>query len=900
MLSRGSEWAKWDLHLHSPMTHLQNNFGKGAVGLDAYCRAIADKGVGGIAVTNYFYFADDELELVRNGLRKAGCSIPVFGNLEFRIQQPNKNDEFINIHVLFSDSLSTSEINRRIGRLALINTRADGRAIHCVHEDVMDEKASHGELMVDPNALAAVLSHNFKPHEFLFVCCLGGYGNMRPAKPIAQEGRGASLASELDKKSDCFFGSRANIAFALDRSRYPGAKAKAVLTGSDAHSLNDVCATTVWIKSEPSFEGLRQVLYEPESRVSFLELNPSSVFDKPSFERIVVKGEPLKGQQLKFAEVSIPLNRDLVAIIGGRGTGKSLLTDVLWRIFHRPSKDDLTRYHDLVIKDSTVSFLTSDKDQPLQFLGDASNSLSYLHVRQGEIKSLAENAARLSAEVKRLIGVEEPAPSINSHESVKYVELKSRINSILHWLDETDEEGAPINNQIYQEQRIKDMEGKLSAITSTSNQNLITQIQAITSKKSEITRSIADIVDLQDTVLSSERAINRKIVAANINLKGIGTIPSHSFNSLINELDDVRIFLDRTLEDHEATSANLTKKLSEAGVTLDASGLVAKAELFQGAINEANECLKQISRQAQEMTSLLGERQAFTKAFLAELENEKTTIDLRFKALTDKNEQWSNEQNQLVAELLKDISVSGEIFFDDREFYRSLMETLNLSKFRSTGTSSSERKVRAYLPIKSVADLLKLINDEPIIDDELEIGAGIPLSKWINNKDYFVANPTINLQDLLFSPRHLRKYLTVRAKITYKGRELNRLSVGQRGTLYLCMKLATDPFGSPFVFDQPEDDLDNDFIVSHLIPLIRKVKKYRQVILVTHNANIVVNADAEQVIVAKNQDDTLCYVSGAIETQHPVNIRSEVCNILEGGGKAFRSRDLRYGQIAAP
>ena len=57
-----------------------------------------------------------------------------------------------------------------------------------------------------------------------------------------------------------------------------------------------------------------------------------------------------------------------------------------------------------------------------------------------------------------------------------------------------------------------------------------------------------------------------------------------------------------------------------------------------------------------------------------------------------------------------------------------------------------------------------------------------------------------------------------------------QLSVGQRGTLFLCLKLATNTFGTPFVFDQPEDDLDNHFIVNHLVPLLRKIKMYRQVI----------------------------------------------------------------------
>lgn len=895
MLSRGSQWTKWDFHLHSPLTNLANNFHLTKHGWDPYFQAIVNAKVEGIAITNYFYFAENELEVIRAGLTAKGSKIAVLGNLEFRIQQPNKDGEFINIHVLFSDGLPTKTINERIGRLSLVNTRSDQRKIYCSNADITEAKLSTGDLMVDPAALAQVLSESFKENEYLIVCCLRGYGGMRPARPLPQEGRGASLAAELDKRCHCFFGSSADSAFALSKNRYEGAKAKAVLTGSDAHSLVDVGATTVWIKGELSFEGIRQVLYEPESRVSHLAINPATVFNKSSFESITLDGPALKGQTLSFTAASIPLNRDLVTIVGGRGTGKSLLIDILWRLFHRPVKDDIDRYRDLITEKAKVTFLTSDQDPPLVFLGSSSNSLSYLHVRQGEIKTLAEDANRLSSEVKRLIGIDDSVSSQSSYESVKYMELKSRIDSISSWLEEKDEEGVAINSRPHQEQLIQDMEGRLNAITNTSNELLVAEIQKISQEKSDLVRAVSDIADLRDTIIASERSINQKISAVNTNLKALGEIPSHSFNALLLEIEAAEAQLDVAISQNDSKSLQLIQQLSMAGITLDASGLVAKAELFQGAISDAKDRLDQIAKQNSALKLLIEERQSFAKSFLNDLQLGKQSIDSRFKALTDKNEQWNDAQNALVADLLQDIEVSGEIFFDEAEFYRLLMESLNLSKFRSTGTTSSERKVRAYLPINGLEDLVKLIEDVPIINDELGMEKGESFSQWVKNPEYFVSNPEISVQDLIFYPRYIRRYLSVRAKITYRKKELRRLSVGQRGTLYLCMKLATDPFGSPFVFDQPEDDLDNDFIVSHLIPLVRKVKQYRQVILVTHNANIVVNGDAEQIIIAKNEDEKLSYVAGGIETQNPVNIRKEICTILEGGSEAFRSRDLRYG-----
>ena len=70
------------------------------------------------------------------------------------------------------------------------------------------------------------------------------------------------------------------------------------------------------------------------------------------------------------------------------------------------------------------------------------------------------------------------------------------------------------------------------------------------------------------------------------------------------------------------------------------------------------------------------------------------------------------------------------------------------------------------------------------------------------------------------------------------------------------------------------------------------LKKYRQVIIITHNANLVINADAEQVIVAKNDNEKLKYTSGSLEN---IEINKQICEILEGGKEAFKNRERKYG-----
>lgn len=85
--------------------------------------------------------------------------------------------------------------------------------------------------------------------------------------------------------------------------------------------------------------------------------------------------------------------------------------------------------------------------------------------------------------------------------------------------------------------------------------------------------------------------------------------------------------------------------------------------------------------------------------------------------------------------------------------------------------------------------------------------------------------------------------------------------------------------------------MDNSFITSELIAIFKKIKQYRQIIIVSHNANLVVNADSEQVIIAKNDDGILSYMSGALEDP---DINKAVCQILEGGKNAFEKREQKY------
>jgi hypothetical protein len=145
----------------------------------------------------------------------------------------------------------------------------------------------------------------------------------------------------------------------------------------------------------------------------------------------------------------------------------------------------------------------------------------------------------------------------------------------------------------------------------------------------------------------------------------------------------------------------------------------------------------------------------------------------------------------------------------------------------------------------------------------------------------------------LFSTDHI----TVRYEISYDGVDIRKLSPGTRGIVLLLLYLALDDSDDrPLIIDQPEENLDPKSVFDELVALFIAAKAKRQVIMVTHNANLVINTDADQIIVADAGPHPsgglppISYVAGGLEN---AAIRKAVCDILEGGEAAFRERARR-------
>lgn len=163
------------------------------------------------------------------------------------------------------------------------------------------------------------------------------------------------------------------------------------------------------------------------------------------------------------------------------------------------------------------------------------------------------------------------------------------------------------------------------------------------------------------------------------------------------------------------------------------------------------------------------------------------------------------------------------------------------------------------------------------------------VTEHLDKEEQLLKNKVYEFYDFLSE----LQYLKVNFQLSMGGKSLKELSPGERGIVLLIFYLALGKDHSPLIIDQPEDNLDNQSIFGKLVPCIKEAKRSRQIIVVTHNPNIAIACDSEQVIFCSmdNNSKSIKYKSGSIEND---NIKKNILDVLEGTKVAFDTRKLKY------
>jgi hypothetical protein len=346
MITKGSEWRRWEPHIHAPGTVLNNQFG-GVDPWEPYLAALeaASPRIGAIAVTDY-YVTDTYEEVVR---RKAAGRLPnvdlLFPNIELRLEAAARSG-FINLHLLVSPEGPdhVGEVRRILKRLQF---GAHGDRFDCSRDELIrlgrkanpalvDDRAAlaHGvtQVKVSFDQLRQVIGDSDWAKANVLVAVAGGSGDGTSG---LQDAADKTVREEIEKFAHVIFSSSpAQREFWLGQralsveqlnDRYDGCKP--CLHGSDAHNHAAVGQPTgdrfSWIKGALTFDALRQACIDPAGRAFVGAEPPRTAMPSQVIAQVTAIDAPWA------ATPTIPLNPGLVAIIGARGSGKTALADMI-------------------------------------------------------------------------------------------------------------------------------------------------------------------------------------------------------------------------------------------------------------------------------------------------------------------------------------------------------------------------------------------------------------------------------------------------------------------------------------------------------------------------------------------------------------------------------------------
>lgn len=337
----GSSWRRWDLHIHTPGTKMSDGYND--TGSDDLMRLfysrIKQSGVSAFGITDYFSI-DNYKKLLKIHLESEEDEMLLLPNVEFRLNEAiGKNGASPDLHIIFDpEAVTSGKVDRFLSNLHTHLEDENGGKIFCADlrkkSDLEKATVSFAEIC---NQLESIFGDS-ESYFLVFPAKNDGLKSKDTGSP-----RKISIAQKFDQKSHGFFGDAKCAQYFLDETRFDGAISKPVFTGTDAHSFSDMeklggfiadCEST-WIKCDLSFKGLLQTMHEPEGRV-YIGAKP------PVLERVdtqkskfisqltIDHKEGYDGRVGKwFKRVTIPLNPELVAIIGNKGSGKSAIGDII-------------------------------------------------------------------------------------------------------------------------------------------------------------------------------------------------------------------------------------------------------------------------------------------------------------------------------------------------------------------------------------------------------------------------------------------------------------------------------------------------------------------------------------------------------------------------------------------
>ena len=1027
---RGSEWRKWDLHVHTPLSIEQHYWENNEDTWEKYIEDLEKlpPEFSVLWINDYLFLEwyENVLKEKKNGrLNNIDLILPV---LEFRIEKfawlEFKDTKRINLHVIFSNELSIEIIKSQF-----LNTLEKSYSLEsswkewrrAITKESVEElwqeiksKVPDGELYKYWSNLKEWFNNLNVSEDQIFESlkkdCFEGKYLIAIWKTEWDQLKwsDSSIATKksIINKADIVFTSSETIEnFNNAKNKLTEQSVKNLLLDcSDAHRFSNskekdrIWKCFTWIKADPTFEGLKQITYEPEERVF--------VWEKPKILERVKNNKTKYIKSIKINQIDwydekkwvwfknqeIELNKELAVIIWNKWNWKSAIADMLWMLgkttnyeyfsflnkdrFHKNQLSKNFKWTIVWENDNEESLIFGDQIQqnsiekvrylPQNYFNNLTNELDtkkftetlenviFSHLEESkklgkptfsDLKNYKSNTTnseieeiklRLRKINKKIVKLEkqkkpEELEKIKNKIIEKEEELKvqkdlledlknpnedtelwkekqekfEHINSLNNKIEKIDNEIEEVNNNISKleidKQNLQNFLWDLNSFK--------TKILDYKNKNREIYKdlwlNIDEIVGLkiQENKMTDKReSVEKEIIELKNKLTNKATlswtqdpelkkkIENNSLiiekERLLEEIEDIKKDLskkEKEYQDYTEKVKKINNRIKEINGNKDNNDTLEYYKYTLKYISEKDESWK--TNLQKELDSLVEGRLNLS---LGIYKLKKEIIDLykEFKKPIDdkveENQEFLSEGSQI------NINVK---FFIKQDFNKNFLNFINQSK-----RWSFNWKIEWDQLLKEIYNY-KDLNDEKIIVEILNNFVDYLLfDKRKDEKEPLERNIFEQVTDLedFYNYIFSLDYIDTNFELKSWEKTLNELSPWEKWTLLLIFYLMIDEEWIPLVIDQPEDNLDNQSVFSMLSTFIRKAKKKRQIIIVTHNPNLAVWADAEQIIYTKIDKDkwnTFSFESWSIE--NPI-INNHIVNILEWTMDAFIKRKLKY------
>lgn len=938
--NRGSQWRKWDLHLHTASSYDATYKGNDANKL--LCDALRENGIAAAVITDHFKIDDQRIADLRN-LAK---DIVFFPGVELRTDKGSSN---IHVILIFSDEQDLKTLAEDFNAIMLrskAKAKDSDESVYWDYDDIVEFAREHDALI----SIHAGKKTNGIDKEI-------DNGNLFKQ----------AVKAEFAESVDFFEIGNANKDIeSYKKYVFSEIREKPLVMGSDCHNPKEYRPKEFcWLKADLTFEGLKQCVIQPEERVFIGPVPPTvdraiknktAIIDRVSVKRI----ESPKNDKANWINFDIPLNPSMVAIIGNKGSGKSAFSDIVGHLcktrtmdhasfltatrFRKQPKNYAADYEGTVTWadgeretlslaiDSYDTVIESAQYLPQKFIEEVCNDIDSFF--QDEIdkvifsyvdKTERGNASSLSDLVKQKAhvldmeaeGIRDKLSEVNDR--IIELERKSTSNykkmvedslkqkqDLLSRLEKTkpEEVQKPVNKDEDKEYQasLNKVNETIECINTEINK-CSDRIKSINMECNEIDELLAKIKMIGDDVENLNAAIETFGIKYSVSIeKAVFSSPREGVQrlreSLLSEKREIQEKLDGA-DNVDGLKVQLVHAQEEKEKLI--STTTAEEKQYQKYLNDLREWDDEKKRvigdkETEDSLEYYKQESLYVQNELAgEYEKAKAERKALFFELYSQKEKMvgilqeiyapiQHEIEDLLGEIEDNIEFQAEIRLTDSDFSSNTLQYINsrmagVFKGKTEAAAKMDKYIKQTEFDKAESVYTLVTNVLQAVEEDIDAS-----EKKVQNKS--------GLYNYLFG----LEYADVLFKLKMAGRDLEELSPGERGIVLLVFYLALSKNNSPIIIDQPEDNLDNQSVYSKLVPCICKAKQRRQVIIVTHNPNIAVACDAEQIIYCAMDKDNyqhITYSSGAIENEE---IRKHVVDVLEGTMPAFDLRRQKYNE----